>query len=69
MVGVGWAQVAPLGRTLLGAGENGPVAVKPMTAVAFRASEVFQLGAAAVNVVPLRVTVAFRPLVGVWRRT
>lgn len=61
--GGGQAQAAPLRRTLLGAGEDGPVAVKPMTAVAFGASDVFQLGAAAVNVVPLWVTVAFQPLV------
>jgi hypothetical protein len=61
--GGGQAQLAPLRRTLLGAGDDGPVAVKPMTAVALGASDVFQLGAAAVNVVPLWVTVAFQPLV------
>src|SRR4051794_41189016 len=55
----GYAQVAPLSLIPDGAGLDGPLAVKPIVTDAPAARDAAQVGAAAVNVMPDWVTVAF----------
>src|SRR6185503_901363 len=56
-----YAQAAPFNFTEDGGGVDGPLAVNPIVTEAPAASDGAQLGAAAVNVVPDCVTVAFHP--------
>jgi hypothetical protein len=60
-----YEQAAPFNFTDDGGGVDGPLAVNPIVTEAPAASDGAQLGAAAVNVVPDCVTVAFHPFCSV----